>query len=135
MAVDYGFFEALTGPMQAAGQIQAQRDQRKMQEFQIAQQQRQMELAQLDKQKALQSQLNTATEAAKMDLYTKNNFSRQKDIDDFRDWHNTMSGWSDIQEVLRTHGSVDNAKLYGNLNYLIEEYKAKLKDNPISRRV
>jgi len=135
MAVDYGFFEALTGPMQAAGQIQAQRDQRKMQEFQIMQQQRQMELQQLDKQKALQSQLNTATEAAKMDLYTKNNFSRQKDIDDFRNWHNTMSGWGDIQEVLRQQGSVDNARLYGNLDYLLEEYKAKLKDNPISRRV
>tara|TARA_B100000519_G_scaffold203419_1_gene226530 strand:+ start:9160 stop:11220 length:2061 start_codon:yes stop_codon:yes gene_type:complete len=133
--VDYGFFEALTGPMQAAGRIQEMRDQRKLQEFQIAQQQRQMELAQLDKQKALQSQLNTATEAAKMDLYTKNNFSRQKDIDDFRNWHNTMSGWGDIQEILRQHGSVDNARLYGNLDYLLEEYKAKLKDNPVSRRV
>ena len=33
MAVDYGFFEALTGPMKAAGQIQAQRDQQKMQQF------------------------------------------------------------------------------------------------------
>ena len=135
MAVDYGFFEALTGPMKAAGQIQAQRDQRKLQEFQLMQQQRQMELAQLDKQKALQSQLNTATEAAKMDLYTKNNFSRQKDIDDFRNWHNSMSGWGDIQEVLRQQGSVDNARLYGNLDYLLEEYKAKLKDNPVSRRV
>ena len=135
MAIDYGFFEALTGPMQAAGQIQAQRDQRKMQQHQMMQQQRQMELQQLERQKALQSQLNTATEAAKMDLYTKNNFSRQKDIDDFRNWHNTMSGWGDIQEILRQHGSVDNARLYGNLDYLLEEYKAKLKDNPVSRRV
>ena len=133
--VDYGFFEALTGPMQAAGQIQQQRDQRKMQEFQMAQQQRQMELQQLDKQKALQSQLNTATEAAKMDLYTKNNFARQKDIDDFRDWHNTMSGWGDIQEVLRQNGSVDNARLHGNLDYLLEEYKNKLKNNPVSRKI
>ena len=135
MAVDYGFFEALTGPMQAAGQIQAQRDQRKLQEFQVMQQQRQMELQQLDKQKALQSQLNSATEAARIDLYTKNNFSRQKDMDDFRNWHNTMSGWEDIQAVLKKHGSVDNARLYGNLDYLLEEYKAKLKDNPVSRRV
>ena len=135
MAVDYGFFEALTGPMQAAGQIQAQRDQQKMQQFQMMQQQRQMELAQLDKQKAMQSMLTSATDQAKQDLYTKNNFSRQKDIDDFRNWHNSMSGWGDIQGVLRKHGSVDNARLYGNLDYLLEEYKAKLKDNPISRRV
>jgi len=135
MAVDFAFFEALTGPMQAAGQIQAQRDQRKQQEFQVMQQQRQMELTQLDKQKGLQDMLSSATEAAKMDLYTKTNFSRQKDIDDFRNWHNTMSGWGDIQEVLRQQGSVDNARLYGNLDYLLEEYKAKLKNNPISRRV
>ena len=135
MAVDYGFFEALTGPMKAAGQIQAQRDQQKMQQFQMMQQQRQIELAQLEKQKGIQDMLTQSQEAAKMDLYTKNNFSRQKDIDDFRNWHNTMSGWGDIQEILRQHGSVDNARLYGNLDYLLEEYKAKLKDNPVSRRV
>ena len=135
MAPDYGFFEALTGPIQMAGNIQAQRDAQAMQQQQLAQQQRNMELAQLDKNKAMQKQLTISTEAAAADLYTKNNFSRQKDIDDFRDWHNTMSGWSDIQEVLRTHGSVDNARLYGNLDYLIEEYKAKIADNPISRRV
>lgn len=135
MALDYGFFEALTGPMQAAGNIQAQRDAQAMQQQQLAQQQRNMELAQLDKNKATQGQLTKATEAAADDLYTKNNFSRQKDIDDFRNWHNTMSGWGDIQEVLRTHGSVDNARLYGNLDYLIQEYKAKISDNPVSRRV
>ena len=133
--LDYGFFEALTGPIQAAGQIQQQRDALALQQQQQAQQQRAMELQALNKNQAMQAQLTQSTNAAAADLYTKNNFSRQKDIDDFRDWHNTMSGWSDIQEVLRTHGSVDNAKLYGNLNYLIEEYKAKLKDNPISRRV
>ena len=135
MAVDYGFFEALTGPRKAAGQIQAQRDQQKMQQFQMMQQQRQIELAQLEKQKGIQDMLTQSQEAAKMDLYTKTNFHRQKDIDDFRDWHNTMSGWADIQEILRQHGSVDNARLYGNLDYLLEEYKAKLKDNPVSRRV
>tara|TARA_R100000655_G_scaffold77245_4_gene116324 strand:- start:8492 stop:10540 length:2049 start_codon:yes stop_codon:yes gene_type:complete len=134
MAVDNYFFQALTGPMQQAGAIQAQREQRKLQEYQLMQQQRQLELQQLDKQKQIQSQVNTATEAARMDLYTKNNFARQKDIDDFRDWHNTMSGWSDIQAVLREHGSVDNARLYGNLDYLLEEYKGKLKTNPISMR-
>jgi len=133
--LDYGFFEALTGPIQAAGQIQQQRDALALQQQQQAQQQRAMELQALNKNQAMQAQLNQATEAAAADLYTKNNFSRQKDIDDFRNWHNTMSGWSDIQEVLRTHGSVDNARLYGNLDYLIQEYKAKIADNPISRRV
>ena len=133
--VDYGFWEALTGPMKAAGDIQAQRDAQKAQQLQLMQQQRQMELQQLDKQQSIQKDISTWTEAARMDLYTKNNFSRQKDIDDFTDWHNTMSGWADIQEVLRVHGSVDNARLYGNLTYLLEQYKSKLKNNPISKRV
>ena len=75
MAVDYGFFEALTGPLKAAGQIQAQRDQQKMQQFQMMQQQRQIELAQLEKQKGIQDMLTQSQEAAKMDLYTKSNFS------------------------------------------------------------
>ena len=133
--MDATLFEALTGPLAQAGQIQANRRQMQLQEMQLAQQRRNQELAQLQRQEQYQGQLNTIVQAAQQDLYTKNNFSRQKDVDDFRNWHNTMSGWGDIQEVLRQHGSVDNARLYGNLDYLLEEYKAKLKDNPVSRRV
>tara|TARA_Y100000593_G_scaffold92972_1_gene186215 strand:- start:2602 stop:4665 length:2064 start_codon:yes stop_codon:yes gene_type:complete len=133
--MDATLFEALTGPLAQAGQIQANRRQMQLQEMQLAQQRRNQELAQLQRQEQYQGQLNTIVQAAQQDLYTKNNFSRQKDVDDFRNWHNTMSGWGDIQEVLRQHGSIDNARLYGNLDYLIAEYRAKLTDNPISRRV
>tara|TARA_R100000900_G_scaffold11175_2_gene10135 strand:- start:1038 stop:3065 length:2028 start_codon:yes stop_codon:yes gene_type:complete len=134
MAVDYGFFEALTGPMQAAGAIQNNRDAQKMQELQLLQQQRNMELQQLDKQKQQQQQLNVATNAAMQDLFTKNNFSRQKDVDDFRSWHTTSSGWEEIKNVISQSGSVDNARLNYNLDYLLQEYYGNLKDNPISRR-
>lgn len=68
-----------------------------MQQLQLLQQQRNMELQQLDKQKQQQQQLNVATNAAMQDLFTKNNFSRQKDIDDFRSWHATSSGWEEIK--------------------------------------
>jgi len=132
---DYGFFEALTGPMQAAGDIQGQREKRKMQQMQLMQQQRQMDLQEVERKKAMQSQLSSAQQDAQQLLYTKNNFSRNKDIDDFRNWHKDLSGWADIQEVLRNHGSVANAQISGNLDYLVAEYKAKLKDNPISQRV
>ena len=134
MGLDYGFFEALTGPMQAAGQIQQNRDQIALQKMQQEQQIKNQQLQQLDRQQSQQKMLNAATTAATNDLYTKNKFARQKDVDDFRNWHTDLSGWGDIQEVLRQHGSVDNARLNGNLDYLLEEYKAKLKDNPISRR-
>ena len=133
--MDYALFKALTGPMANAGLIQQQREQNQMRQLQMQQQQRQMELQQADKQKAIQNQLIEASKAAQSDLYTKNNFSRQKDIDDFRNWHNELSGWSDIQALLREHGSVDNARLYGNLDYLLAEYQHKLQNNPISRRV
>tara|TARA_R110001632_G_scaffold5934_2_gene24089 strand:+ start:16272 stop:18293 length:2022 start_codon:yes stop_codon:yes gene_type:complete len=134
MAVDYGFFKALTGPMKQAGAIQANRDARAMQEMQLAQQQKNQQLQELDRKKNQQDQLNAATQSALNDLYTKNNFSRNKDVDDFTNWHETGSGWSDIQEVLRKHGNIDNARIYGNLDYMLNEYKANLKDNPISRR-
>jgi len=120
--------------MKTAGAIQDNRDTQKMQQLQLLQQQRNMELQQLDKQQQHQEQLNTATNAAMQDLFTKNNFSRQKDIDDFRSWHGTSSGWEEIKNVISQAGSVDNARLNYNLDYLMQEYYSNLKDNPISRR-
>ena len=134
MGIDYGFFEALTGPMKAAGQIQQNRDALALQKAQQEQQIKNLQLQELNRNQAQQKMLDASTNAALGDLYTKNKFARQKDIDDFRNWHTDLSGWGDIQEVLREHGSIDNARLNGNLDYLLEEYKAKLKDNPISRR-
>ena len=135
MAIDYGFFNALTGPMKAAGDIQANREARALQQLQQEQQIRNQQLAEQNRDQAYQQQLNTATNQALQDIYTKNGFARQKDVDDFKNWHQELSGWSSIQDVLREHGSIDNARLNGNLDYLMEQYKASLKDNPISRRI
>jgi len=133
--MDYALFEALSGPLANAGLIQQQREQQQLQQLQIQERQRQLQLQQLDKQKRIQSDLNKFAEAAQKDLYTKTNFSRQKDLDDFRDWHNELSGWSDIQNVLREYGSIDNARVSGNLDYMLGEYMERVKNNPISRRV
>ena len=133
--MDYALFEALSGPLANAGLIQQQREQQQLQQLQIQERQRQLELQQLEKQRRIQSDLNKFAEAAQKDLYTKTNFSRQKDLDDFRDWHNELSGWSDIQNVLRQYGSIDNARLSGNLDYMLGEYMERVKNNPISRRV
>ena len=133
--MDYALFKALTGPLANAGLIQQQREQNQMRQLQMQQQQQQIQLQQANKNKALQDMLIEASKAAQNDLYTKNNFSRQKDIDDFRNWHNELSGWSDIQGVLRQYGSVDNARLYGNLDYLLAEYQHRIQNNPISKRV
>ena len=124
--MDYALYQALTGPMANAGLIQQQRDANAMRQMQFQQQQQNQQLQQANRQNAMQEDLINAAKLAQKDLYTKNNFSRQKDIDDFVSWHEELSGWGDIQNVLRTHGSVDNARLYGNLDYLVAEYKNKL---------
>ena len=133
--MDYALYQALTGPMANAGLIQQQRDANAIRQMQFQQQQKNLQLQQANRQNAMQEDLINAANRAQKDLYTKNNFSRQKDIDDFVSWHEELSGWGDIQNVLRTHGSVDNARLYGNLDYLVAEYKNKLMNNPISLRV
>lgn len=135
MAEDYGYWSALTGPMQTAGDLQKNREADTLRAIQMMQNIRQQQLAQLDKNQNLQQQLNLASQAAMSDLYTKNKFARQKDIDDFKNWHEASSGWGDIQNLLREYGSVDNARLYGNLDYALEQYKHKLSTNPISLRV
>ena len=135
MGIDYGFFDALTGPMKAAGDIQANRDARAMQQMQQQQQIKNQQLQELNRDQAYQQQLSAATNQALKDIYTDNGFARQKDVDDFTNWHTDLSGWKNIQDVLREHGSIDNARLNGNLDYLMEEYKANLKDNPISNRI
>ena len=134
MGVDYGFFKALTGPMQQAGNIQANRDAKAMQQMQLEQQQKQQQLQELDRQKNQQSMFDSSEQAAINDLYTKNGFKRQKDVDDLMDWQKNSSGWSDIQAILQQHGSIDNARIYGNLDYYISEYKSSLANNPISIR-
>lgn len=135
MGLDYGFFDALTGPMKAAGDIQANRDARAMQQMQQEQQIKNQQLQELNRDQAYQQQLSAATDKALQDIHTDNGFARKKDIDDFTNWHTDLSGWQSIQGVLREHGSIDNARLNGNLDYLMAEYKAKLKDNPISNRI
>ena len=134
MGVDYGFFKALTGPMQQAGNIQANRDAKAMQQMQLEQQQKQQQLQELDRQKNHQSMFDSSEQAAINDLYTKNGFKRQKDVDDLMDWQKNSSGWGDIQAILQQHGSIDNARIYGNLDYYISEYKSSLANNPISIR-
>jgi len=135
MGLDAGFFQALTGPMTAAGDIQSKRDQQQVQQLQLMQQQRQMELNQLQKQNAIQEQLNTNSKNAIADLYTKNNFARDKDVTEFQQWHESNSGWAEIQQALRDGGSIDNARLYHGLDYKLQQYYANIKDNPVSRKV
>jgi hypothetical protein len=71
MALDYGFFDALTPMMEKANVIQQNRDARKLQEFQLQQKQRQIELAQLDKVANQQKMLNASIESIKRARFSR----------------------------------------------------------------
>tara|TARA_R110000824_G_scaffold14378_3_gene61206 strand:- start:4280 stop:6409 length:2130 start_codon:yes stop_codon:yes gene_type:complete len=136
MALDFGYWSALTGPMQTAGQRAQNRDAQNLQAMQLMQQMKQMQLKNLENTKGLQDQVNASHTAAMDALYTKDKkFRRQKDVEDFKDWQRDMSGWGDIQALLRQYGSVENARLHGNLDYVLQEYKNNIQNNPISQRV
>ena len=136
MALDFGYWSALTGPMQTAGQRAQNRDAQQLQTMQLMQQMKQIQLKNLENTKGLQEQVNASHTAAMKALYTKDQkFRRQKDVEDFKDWQRDMSGWGDIQALLRQYGSVENARLHGNLDYVLQEYKNNIQNNPISQRV
>ena len=136
MALDFGYWSALTGPMQTAGQRQQNRDAQQLQAMQLMQQMKQIQLKNLENDAAIQSQANTIHAAAMNTLMTKDKkFRRQKDVEDFKNWQRDLSGWSDIQDLLRQYGSVENARLHGNLDYVLQEYKHNVENNPISQRV
>ena len=59
MGIDYGFFDALTGPMKAAGQIQQNRDAVALQKMQQEQQIKNQRLQELNRQQAQQNMLKS----------------------------------------------------------------------------
>tara|TARA_R110002020_G_scaffold216496_1_gene424265 strand:+ start:16089 stop:18113 length:2025 start_codon:yes stop_codon:yes gene_type:complete len=132
--MDYGYFEAMT-PTATSGAIQDGRDRQRSRQLQLAQQQQAIETADLNKKQAYQTQINTFQNAALDDVFYKNQFKRKKDLDDYRNWHKTHSGWGEIQNILREHNSINNARQYGNLDYALQVYYQNVKDNPISQRV
>ena len=135
MALDFGYWSALTGPMQTAGQRAQNRDAQQLQAMQLMQQMKQIQLKNLENTKGLQDQVNLSHAKAMEALYDKDKkFRRQKDVEDFKDWQKDMSGWGDIQALLRQYGSVENARLHGNLDYVLQEYKHNIQNNPISQR-
>ena len=56
--VDYGFFEALTGPMKASNTIQQNRNAERVQQLQLQEQEFQLQQRESQRQETLQKQLN-----------------------------------------------------------------------------
>ena len=57
-SLDYAFFEAMTGPLAAANNIQQNRDAQKIQQAQLQEQQLQIQQNEQARQNAVQNQIN-----------------------------------------------------------------------------
>jgi len=140
--VDSGFFEALTGPLQASNTIQQSRDAQKVQQLQLQEQEFQLQQKEAERQQSLQTELKQATEEAHQAIFNNSGFKRDKDATDYGNWHQNYSGFADIEQILKQYGSVSNAKMHGNLNEALMVYKQRVqtassdptKGNPILLR-
>jgi len=142
MAIDYGFWSSLSTGYQSAQDRRATRDAQSMKELQYMQMLQQQQAQRIDQQNKIQLELDNASAAAETLLH--NSFGRQKDVDDMKKWHKDHSGWSDIKNVIEQYnGDYTQARLYGNLDYYIHQYKMNInnpdsdptKGNPILQRV
>lgn len=134
MGLGIGFYNAFLGDTSTAGSFAENRKTKQIQAMQQEMQMQQMQQKQSQDMAALQQQLNTAEESAKGILYMNKNFARNKDVDDFENWHKSGSTYPKIKETLKKYGSVAKAKAYGNLDLMIEQYRQEIQDNPISKR-
>ena len=140
---DFGYYSALLGPLKTAGNLGQQRQRNELQAFQLLNTVRNQQIQNFKTNQAFQNQLNTAEEAAKKTLFAsvgegENNkftYGRKKDIDDFKAWMHENSSFEDIKNILKKYnGNVMNAKLYGNLDHYMAQYKQQLQNNPIQQR-
>jgi len=139
---DFGYYSALLGPLKTAGNLGQQRQRNELQAFQLLNTVRNQQIQNFKINEAYQKQLLDAEQAAKSTLFTevgqgqnKFTYGRKKDVDDFRAWMQENSSFEDIKNVLREYnGNVMNAKLYGNLDHYMAQYKQQLQNNPIQQR-
>jgi hypothetical protein len=134
MGLGIGFYNAFLGDTSTAGSFAENRKAKQIKAMQQEMQMQQMQQKQSQDMAALQQQINIAEESAKGILYMNKNFARNKDVDDFENWHKTSSIYPKIKETLRKYGSVAKAKAYGDLDLMIEQYRQEIQDNPISKR-
>lgn len=142
MAIDYGFWSTLSTGYKTAQDRKSTRDAESMKELQYMQMLQQQQAQRIDQQNRVQQELDNASQVATQLL--NSSFGRQKDIDDMKKWHSEHSGWGDIKNIIQQHnGDYTQARLYGNLDYYINQYKMNInnpdadptKGNPILRRV
>jgi len=134
MGLGVGFYNAFLGDTSTAGSFAEDRRARQLKAMQQEMQMQQMQEKQASEMAGLQSQLNTAEEAAKKLIYDNKNFVRSKDIDDLSNWQKTESIYPEIKATLKKYGSVSKARMYGDLDLKIAQYKQEIESNPITIR-
>ena len=125
-SLDYAFFEAMTGPLAAANNIQQNRDAQKIQQAQIQEQQLQIQQNEQKRRDAIQGQINLISQAATDEIFKNKTFARQKDADDYSAWFENFSGYRDIEAILKQYGSTSQAMQDPKLKEALDIYKQKV---------
>tara|TARA_R100000654_G_scaffold22651_1_gene44862 strand:- start:9849 stop:11897 length:2049 start_codon:yes stop_codon:yes gene_type:complete len=138
--IDYGFFEALTGPLQSANEISQNRDQERLRNLQLQEQEFALQQRETDRQNALAQQMMEFSKAAHADIFTPSHkFTREKDAQDYAKWYHDYSGYTDIEQILKQYGSLAQAYRDPRLQEALNTYKQRVstpsedptKGNPI----
>jgi hypothetical protein len=137
--VDYGFFNALTGPLQSANNIQQNRDAERIRQLQLQEQEFQLQQRESLRQEQLNKQLSLASQDAHNEIFVNNAFKRDKDAVDYQKWYQNYSGFGDIQQILKQYSTMAQAMQDPRLKEAIDVYKQRVstpsedptKGNPI----
>ena len=124
MAVDYGLFKALTGPLVEANKIQQNRDAVALQQRQQEEQQFLLEERERGREQALQGYLDGISKETHKLIFGENGkFKRDKDVSDYSKWHSESSGWKEIESILKQYNTIPNAYRHGKLDEALAHYK------------
>ena len=125
-SLDYAFFEAMTGPLAAANNIQQNRDAQKIQQAQLQEQQLQIQQNEQARQDAVQNQINLVSQSATDEIFKNQSFRRKKDADDYSAWFENFSGYRDVEAILKQYGSVSQAMNDPKLKQALDIYKQRV---------
>ena len=98
MAIDYGYWTALSKGFQTSQERKRQRQTDEMKTMQYMQMLQQQQAQKHQQAQVMQQQIDLASQVTNKLL--QSSFGRQKDIDDMKTWHTENSGWSDIKKII-----------------------------------
>lgn len=124
MALDYGYWNAMTGLVQNAGNRDQKRQQENTAILQHVQFTQGLENQKLQQSQAFQKQLMIAQQATAEVMRGK--FINETQTTRLKEWHKSLPEWNSIKDILTEHGSIQKARLYGDLDAHLLAYSDRI---------